>query len=661
MFSKINHPQKLWLSVSFATFLILIVLSVLLLMPNLTTEHSNVSQSPYVSSIYSLEDPQHAFSIEDLLADDQQINNLSSNPTSFGHTTATLWIKAVLTNPSSTTNWSINISNRHFTPAEIYQKTDTAVQKVYSNESEIEYNSHYQPVSATALINVPAFGETVLYFKLRSLKTTFFLLTVQPPAQTYRAHQKSLAIIYICLGLLTSLVFVNLMMYFSLRKPYLALYSLQEAFIIFLIIVESGIGINYIWVGDAYINNSASIISLLGLVFCAALYTRSFFNTQNNPTMDKILLSMAALALLGVAVSGIEPIRTYLLQGGLPIAFIITITLMFSIGLIKLKKGKAYALPYFLSYLLVIVFTIPMMYAIFSQSLSLLLQIIETIALLCVAEAIMLCIAVNMRLDSMRIRHNVFNQLWIETLNERLIEVSRFSQLTEEKNSAIAGSKNSITRLSNTSHDIQHSLYSIRLHLEMLRGPEQLEVTVDKIEDGLSFISNITQQLIDDGINLISSETERVDFDQLFACIIDQTSPLIKGKNVSLTYTKSNLRHPGSAVIIRRLLENLVRNALRHTHSGEVRMSIIDRSDNLLLSVSDSGKGMNAKVVQNLIEVTRGDDIEAIENSGHGLGLSIVSALCHQAGYQIDIESQINAGTTVSILIPVVKSKQLTV
>jgi len=661
MFSKINHTQKLWLSVSFATFLILIIASMLLVMPNFEASHSNVSQSPYVSSIYSLEDHQHALRIEDLVAGDQVINNLNSNPTSFGHTTATLWIKAVLKNPSSISRWSVSLSNRHFTPAEIYQKTETAVQKIYGNEGEIEYNSHYQPVSATALINVPAFGETVLYFKLRSLKTTFFLLTVKPPEQAYRAHQKGQAIIYICLGLLISLVFVNLMMYFSLRKPYLALYSLQETFIIFLIIVESGIGINHIWVGNAYLNNSASIISLLGLVVCAALYTRSFFTTQNNPTMDKILLTMVALAALAIALSTIEPIRTLILQGGLPIAFVFTIIVMFSIGLINLKRGKAYALPYFLSYFLIVVFTIPMMYAIFNQSLSIFLQMIAIITLLCVAEAIMLCIAVNMRLDDMRIRHNIFNELWIETLNERLVEVSRFSQLTEEKNSAIAGSVNSIKRLSNTSHDIQHSLYSIRLHLEILRDKEQPDGTVGKIEDGLSFISNITQRLIDDGINFMTSESEQVDFDTLFACIFDQISPLLKDKKLNLVYDKSNLRHPGSAVILRRLLENLVRNAVRHTHSGEVKMSIVHQSDQLILSVSDSGKGMDAKVVQNLIEVTRSDDIEAIENSGYGLGLSIVSALCHQAGYTIDIDSKLKHGTTVSILIPVVNKKQLTV
>jgi len=647
--------------VSIVTFLILIVSSLLLLVPKLGLYHSNVSQSPYVSSIYSLEDPRHALLIEDIATNDNLINNLSSNPTSFGHPTATLWIKAVLKNPSSTTRWSVNVSNRHFTPAEIYQKSNSLLQKVYSNDGQITYNSHYQPVSATALIDIPEAGETVLYFKLRSLKTTFFLLTINTPERAYWAHQQGIALILVCLGLLISLIFVNLMMYFSLRKPYLALYSLQEAFIIILIIVESGIGINYLWVGNAYINNSISIISLLGLICFAALYTRSFFNTKNSPAIDKILLCNAALALLCICFSGVEPFRTYLLQGGLPVAFILTISVMFCIGIIKLKKRKSYALPYFLSYLLVIVFTIPMMYAIFSQSLDIFLLVIETITLLCVAEAIMLCIAVNMRLDAMRSRNDIFNQLWIETLNERLAEVSRFAQLTEEKNSAIAGTENSIKRLSNSSHDIQHSLYSIRLHLEMLRDKEQHNSTVSNIEDGLSFISNITQQLIDDSINSITSESEQVDFDQLFCCINDQISPLLKGKNLSLVYAQSNIRHPGSAVILRRLLENLVRNAVRHTHSGEVKMSIVHQADKLILSVSDSGKGMNAKVVQNLIEVTRSDDIDAIENGGYGLGLSIVSALCHQAGYTIDIDSKLNRGTTVSIFIPIAQPKQPTV
>jgi len=418
MFSEINHTQKLWLSVSVATFLLLIALSTLVLVPNFTSDHSNASESPHVSAIYSLKDTNHSLRIADIVNNDSVINNVSSNPTTFGHTTATIWIKAVVKNPSSTSSWSVNISNRHFSPVNIYQKTDSALQSVYQNDTEILYNTHYQPVSPTAMIDIPPLGETELYFKLRSLKTTFFLLTFSPPEKSYRAHQKGLALVLISIGLLICLVFVNMMMYFSLRRSYLALYSLQEAFIILLIIVESGIGINYIWVGDTYINNCASIVSLLGLISSVSLYTRSFFDTKRNPIIDKILLGKVAFAILCIAFSFIEPFRTYLLQGGLPFAFILSISIIFSIALIKLKKGQAYALPYFLAISLLIVFLVPMMYAIFSHSNSVHLLMIETIALLCVSEAVMLCIAVNMRLDEMRTRHNIFNDIWIETLNE---------------------------------------------------------------------------------------------------------------------------------------------------------------------------------------------------------------------------------------------------
>jgi len=201
------------------------------------------------------------------------------------------------------------------------------------------------------------------------------------------------------------------------------------------------------------------------------------------------------------------------------------------------------------------------------------------------------------------------------------------------------------------------------LHLEILNGlksTDQLPSTVGKIENGLNFIADITQKLIDDGMNLITAEGEQINFDEVFNAVLEQTSPLVKGKDVILVYEKSNICHPGSAVIIRRLLENLVRNALRHTETGEVRMNILHQSDHLLLNVTDTGKGMKAKVVQNLIEVTRSDDIGAAENNGYGLGLSIVSALCHQAGYIIDIKSELNHGTTVSVRIPILQIQSLT-
>ena len=308
MFSEINHTQKLWLLVSVTTFLLLIGISTLIIVPKLGSDHSNVSQSPYVSAIYSLEDSEHSLSIEGIVADEKLINEISSNPIAFGHTTSTLWIKAVVKNPSLITRWSINISNRHFIPVEIYLKSDKALERVYLNNGELQYNTHYQPVSPTALVDLTTSAETVLYFKLRSLKTTFFLLTIKPPEEAYRSYQEGLALVLICIGLLIGLAFVNTVMFCSLRKAYLVLYSLQEVFMVLLIIVESGIGINYLWIGNVYINNSASIVSILGLVFSGALYTRSFFDTKNSPVIDKVLLAKASFAFIFIALSGLNPL-----------------------------------------------------------------------------------------------------------------------------------------------------------------------------------------------------------------------------------------------------------------------------------------------------------------------------------------------------------------
>jgi signal transduction histidine kinase len=657
MFSEINRTQKLWLLVSVTTFLILITVSALIITPKLVNDHSNVNSSPYVSAIYSLEDSGHYLSKEDIAADDTLISKVSSNPIAFGHTTDTIWIKAIIKNPTQLTRWSINISNRHFSPVEIFQKSAQGVQSLYLNDGNIRYNTNYQPVLPSALVDLPVSTESVVYFKLHSLKTTFFLLSIQPPEAAYRMHQKSLVLVLICIGLLISLVFVNMAMFCSLRKAYLAFYSLQQVFIILLIIVESGIGINYLWVGNTYFNNSATIYSLLGLVFTSALYTRSFFDTKHSPVIDKVLLAKAAIALAFVTLSHLDFCRTFLLQGGLPAALALSASILFYTGYINLKNGHTYALPYFLSTVLAVVFIVPMTYAIFGQYLRIYILMIEIVTLLCVCEAVMFCIAVNMRLDLMRTRYNLFNEAWIETLTE----ISSFTQLTQEKDNALAGSVRSLKRLSNTSHDIQHSIYSIRLHLDLLKGLksiEKMEGRVGKIEDGLEFISNITQQLINEGIGLITTETDQVNFDEIFSCVVDQAIPLIQEKNIKLRYDKSNISHPGSAVIIRRLLENLVRNALQHTDKGEVRMSIAYRGDNLQLNVTDTGKGMNACVIKNLIEVTRSDNLGAVENNGYGLGLSIVAALCNQVNYKTEIESQLNFGTTVSIIIPVMKPEQ---
>lgn len=109
----------------------------------------------------------------------------------------------------------------------------------------------------------------------------------------------------------------------------------------------------------------------------------------------------------------------------------------------------------------------------------------------------------------------------------------------------------------------------------------------------------------------------------------------------------------GDDVRIRQVLTNLLNNAVKYTHEGEIRFTVENRSraDETLLyfEVSDTGIGIKEKDLPKLceaferIEVSRNRNIE-----GTGLGMSIVSDLLHLMGSQLHVQSVYGEGSTFS-------------
>ena len=109
----------------------------------------------------------------------------------------------------------------------------------------------------------------------------------------------------------------------------------------------------------------------------------------------------------------------------------------------------------------------------------------------------------------------------------------------------------------------------------------------------------------------------------------------------------------GDDVRIRQILTNLLNNAVKYTHEGEIRFTVENRSraDETILyfEVSDTGIGIKEKDLPKLceaferIEVSRNRNIE-----GTGLGMSIVSDLLHLMGSQLHVQSIYGEGSTFS-------------
>jgi len=124
-------------------------------------------------------------------------------------------------------------------------------------------------------------------------------------------------------------------------------------------------------------------------------------------------------------------------------------------------------------------------------------------------------------------------------------------------------------------------------------------------------------------------------------------------RRVSLRIDASD-GYPRARVDRDRLLQalaNLLDNALRLTpEGGSVVIGVGQQGDEVSLSVSDTGPGIEDSVRDHLFE--RFADSKAVRGGGAGLGLAIVKGVVDGHGGRVVVHTQIGAGTTFEILLP---------
>ena len=100
---------------------------------------------------------------------------------------------------------------------------------------------------------------------------------------------------------------------------------------------------------------------------------------------------------------------------------------------------------------------------------------------------------------------------------------------------------------------------------------------------------------------------------------------------------------------IHQVFNNLISNAIRYTDKGLILINIINKESMVLFSVSDTGVGINKDSIQRIFErFYRTQNARSRVKSGTGLGLSIVKHIIEAHGANIEVESEIDKGTTFS-------------
>ncbi len=103
---------------------------------------------------------------------------------------------------------------------------------------------------------------------------------------------------------------------------------------------------------------------------------------------------------------------------------------------------------------------------------------------------------------------------------------------------------------------------------------------------------------------------------------------------------------------IKRVLDNLLSNAIRHTpRGGEIRITAAQREDYLSISVADTGHGIPSEYLPRLFN--RFLSVPDTQSGGTGLGLAISKRLVEAHGGQISAQSEVGRGATITFTLPI--------
>ena len=220
--------------------------------------------------------------------------------------------------------------------------------------------------------------------------------------------------------------------------------------------------------------------------------------------------------------------------------------------------------------------------------------------------------------------------------------------------------------LANTSHELKTPLHGIIGITNSLKEGIAGELTTGQA-NYLSMINLCGKRLlylINDLLdfsrikrNDLKLNIQPTDIKIIINMLIHLIQPMIKDRSISLKCALPEhlpLVH-ADEFRIQQIIFNLLGNAAKFTHQGEITIQVIQQTSELTIAVKDTGPGIPLED-QNRIFNAFEQRPSASENTfgGTGLGLSISQRLAQLHGTQIDVESTPGKGSCFSFKLPIV-------
>ncbi len=201
-------------------------------------------------------------------------------------------------------------------------------------------------------------------------------------------------------------------------------------------------------------------------------------------------------------------------------------------------------------------------------------------------------------------------------------------------------------------HQLRSPLASMKGYASLILDGD-LGKMDDKVRDAVKTVfasASTLSNVVDDYLNIsrielgtMKYDMKKIDFKDLLKGVIAEQKPNIEAKG--LVFIESLNQQDTYMVNVdpdkfKQVLMNIVDNSIKYTPSGSLTLSLVKKSDTVVFEVSDTGVGIDPRVMPKLFQkFSRAPDASEVNIHGTGLGLFIARQIIEAHGGRIWAES----------------------
>ena len=230
-------------------------------------------------------------------------------------------------------------------------------------------------------------------------------------------------------------------------------------------------------------------------------------------------------------------------------------------------------------------------------------------------------------------------------------------EASNRKNAELLEMRNKI--IMTISHDIRGPLNNIIGYTELAmdtREKKKRNLQLKKVLGRSKHILHLVNNLLDVyRLNQAKETMHPVPFriSDLLSRVVDGATQPINDKGLLFEheFAGTDVVVKGDVDRIEQIINNLIANAVKFTSAGHIGFNVTYMDGTFTMKVSDTGMGMTEDMMKRIyLPFERAANAE--NSDGYGLGLPIAHGIVTMLGGTINVESELNKGTTFTVTLP---------